>query len=102
MAYKIVYGEDKRSKRGEVSSGVQIQALTAAFLLAFSLGVKQFWPEGTEVLRNHLIPNEDNAIQMAFAELTEGLSAGESLGETVTAFCREIINRAQSEDTPYD
>ena len=90
MAYRVVYGPmPKAAPKGR--SLPRVRVLTAAWLLVFSLGVRQLWPEGREVLRQLLLPGEQTAAQTAFDGMLEELRAGETLGEAVTAFCRQIV-----------
>ena len=102
MAYKIVYGQDKRQKPYPTSSGLRLQAMTAAFLLIFTLGVRQLWPEGAEKLREHLLPDPQNTTQAAFENLAGSLSSGNSFEEAITTFCREIMDDAQTSEESFD
>lgn len=74
-------------KRGPL----RLQFLTTVFLLLFTLAVRQFWPEGTRMLREFLIPGEPTVTQAAFSEMVTEIQAGEPLGDAVTAFCRQIV-----------
>ncbi|MBQ8237774.1 MAG: hypothetical protein IJZ39_06490 [Oscillospiraceae bacterium] len=88
MGYRIVYGKDAFAETGERKS--HLRAMTAGFALALVVLVRIFWPEGTAVLRDVLLPGQSTA----FSQLTEDLRAGEPIGDAVTAFCRSIVEEA--------
>ena len=63
-------------------------------LLLFLLLVRLYWPAGTQVLRELLLPG---ASQTAFAEvqtLTQELRDGEPLGQALEDYCRRILAEA--------
>ena len=88
MGYRIVYGEEPTVRRKS-----RLGLWTAAFLLVFVGFVRLTWPEGTEQLRTVLEPRGDTAA--AFSEMVENVSAGQGMGEAVTAFCRSVVSSAQ-------
>lgn len=91
MAYRVIYGPmPKVSGRGSCDS-FRLRALTAACLLVFSMGVRQFWPEGRDRLRQVLLPGEETLTEAAFQDMMGDIRAGETLGDALTAFCREIV-----------
>lgn len=102
MAYRIVYGADMQKKHKSEFNFLQFQVMTAVFLLLFTLGVRQFWPEGTQKLREVLLPDTQNETQSAFETLAENLASGESIGDAVTVFCQEILHDAELEAPPLD
>lgn len=88
MGYRVIYGEDpfqKKEKR-------HLPAMTAGFALAFVILVRCFWPQGTAVLREVLLPQANGMEQ-----LTEQIRAGEPVGDAVTAFCRGLVEEALGE-----
>ena len=90
MSYRVVYGPMPREKSGR--KGIfRLQMMTAVCLLMLSLGIRTAWPEGREVLRHYLIPGTETVTQEAFGDMIEGLQAGQSVREAVTAFCRQIV-----------
>lgn len=91
MGYRIVYGEEAKPKPEGAWTALRLQALTAACLLAFTFGVKTIWPEGTEVLRQVLLPGEPGITEKAFQTFVENVQEGESFGDAVTTFCKEIL-----------
>ena len=89
MAYKVVYGPMPKIRK---KSGIlRFQALTAMCLMLFSLGVRQVWPEGREVLQDFLMPGDMTVTQAAFGDMLENLENGQNLTDAVTAFCRQIV-----------
>lgn len=92
MGYRMVYGENPFLQKPERYT--RLRLLTAAFALAFALLVRVFWPQGTALLRETLLPGEQEAV---FAQMTERIRAGEPVGETVTAFCRMVVEDAMDE-----
>ena len=87
MGYRIVYGADPFVKKRERS---HLAVLTAGFALAFVILVRCFWPQGTAVLRQVLLPGD----MAAFQQMTAQIQAGEPIGDAVTAFCRGIVEEA--------
>ena len=90
MSYRIVYGPKPAKPQEKRSSHLRI--LTAVFLLLFAVGVRMVWPEGREVLRNWLLPGSPGVTEAALGEMVEDLRAGEPVGESLTAFCRQVIH----------
>ena len=88
MGYRVVYGADPfvREKTGKSRLGL----MTAGFALAFVILVRCFWPQGTAVLRQTLLPGEPGALE----QITEQIRSGEPVGEAVTAFCRSVVEEA--------
>lgn len=88
MGYRIVYGTDPfRTVPREKS---RLRLLTAAFALALVVLVRCFWPQGTQMLRDVLLPEES----AAFQQMTSDIQAGEPIGDVVTAFCRTVVEEA--------
>ena len=91
MGYRIVYGEDPFEEQGKRKS--YLRTMTAGFALALVVLARIFWPTGTEILREHLLPGDNDAL----LQLTENLQAGEPIGDAVTAFCQQIVREAVAE-----
>lgn len=96
MAYRINYGTDASKQHANEGSQLRWQAMTAVFLLLFVLMVKQIWPEGTDKLRDCLLPGGEGT-QAAFQAFAADLHEGETVGEALTAFCRQVIENAQTD-----
>lgn len=94
MGYRIVYGEDPFIEIPERKS--RLRLWTAGFALAFVLLVRCFWPQGTALLRQVLLPRGD-AATAAFQQMTADIRAGEPIGDAVTAFCRDVVEEAIGE-----
>ena len=91
MGYRVVYGEDPFVKP-KIRKG-RLALMTAACLLAFSVGVRCIWPQGAESLKQMLMPKE-TVTTAAFVQMTADIWAGEPLGDAVTAFCRSVVEGA--------
>lgn len=87
MGYRIVYGEDPFEKTERKS---HLRAMTAGFALALVVLVRLFFPAGAQMLREVLLPVENEA----FMQLTEDIRNREPLGDAVTVFCRRIVEDA--------
>lgn len=90
MGYRIVYGDDPIEKAQRKSP---LRSMTAGFALALVVLVRIFWPEGTAVLQEVLLPGED----AAFIQLREDIQAGEPIADAVTVFCQQIVREAIGE-----
>lgn len=86
MGYRVEYGQAS-GKRKEKWDGKRVLILTGIFLLLFAWGIRLYWPEGSVLLRQILLPGE-KAMVSAFME---DLKAGQPFSEAAAAFCREII-----------
>lgn len=87
MGYRIVY--EKREKRKLPIKKIMIfvlGAVTAAVLL---------WPASRNRLREWMLPGDAEVTAEALQGLVSDLGDGESLGDAVTAFCKEIIDGGQ-------
>lgn len=87
MGYRIVYGEQAADIPQPKS---RLRVMTAGFALALVVLVRLFWPSGTVVLQELLLPRE----HAAFVQLREDIRAGEPIGDAVTVFCRSIVEEA--------
>lgn len=96
MAYRIDYGPAEDRKIPNDGRQLRWQVMTAVFALLFVLLVKQIWPAGTDKLRQYLIPGGDGT-QMAFQEFVEQLHGGETVGDALTAFCRQVIENGETD-----
>ena len=91
MGYRVVYGEDPFVKP-KIRKG-RLALMTAACLLAFSVGVRCIWPQGAESLRQMVMPKE-TATTAAFVQMTDDIWGGKSIKDAVTAFCRSVVEGA--------
>lgn len=88
MGYRIYYGKEKAKKY----SFLPIQTLFAALFLLLSAGVRIFWPEGTDALRQILVSEELSQSAQAFMSMVENLENGDSVADVVAVFCQEITH----------
>ena len=91
MGYRIVYGPMPKTRKLRNYRAPRLRIMAAAFLLLFVLVVRQAWPDGAEILREYLLPGERSVTEAAFGEMVTDLQNGQSVGEAVTAFCKEIV-----------
>lgn len=91
MGYRIDY--DKGTARYEVSRNRPWRrfVLTAVCFVLFLVLTGWFWPEGSDLIRDILIPGNDAVTVHAFAKFTEELREGTSIRDAVTVFCREVL-----------
>ena len=95
MGYRIDYSPAVPAKHTQRPRPLRLQILCAACFLLFVLTVRFCWPAGTRYLRQFLLPAKDpgNAMQ-AFHEFVDDLESGVSFPDSVTAFCRDVIENA--------
>lgn len=88
MGYLIEYDKGMTKKRAiyrKKSGAGRILAL--ALLLGTML-----LPAGRTALRNLILPGNEEITAHALEALAEDLKAGDTVGEAVEAFCKEIIH----------
>ena len=95
MGYTIQYGpagkaeaawHAKRRKKSGVILAVCV--LAVAFVAIVLSG-------DFEQIKNYLIPGDLEVTKAAFAQFTENIRQGDTVGDAITAFCREIIDGAE-------
>lgn len=96
MSYRIEYGPPIPPQYIKKSNPMRLQLMTAAFLLLFTLLVRQFFPSGIRELRQLLLPKAHTVTQMALDAFMVDLRNGEPLGDAVTAFCTYIIDHDET------
>lgn len=92
MGYRIVYGPEISSSSSKKGTGLRLRSLVASALLAFSLLVRCFWPEGCEKLRLTVLPEAATQVQIAAEAMVDDLRKGKAMSEALTAFCIEVIH----------
>ena len=95
MAYRVVYGPERKESKQVNGSGMRISLLTVFFLAVFLIIVNCSWPAGRETLQDIFLPVESRT---AFAELVSDIKEGEPLPDAVQAFCQTIIENAELSD----
>ncbi len=91
MGYKIVYGPAEPSHEQGSQHRSRLRIMTALFLLLTCLSVRTLWPEGTTLLRTALLPGAPTPNETAFYHMMTSLRSGEPLGESITVFCRTVV-----------
>ena len=91
MAYRVQYGNGVTySETTRIRLGRTILMTMGIMTVLFSLTVR-FWPEGKQVLDKLTTFHGMQQIQQNLEILVLDLRSGASLGQTVTAFCRDVI-----------
>lgn len=85
MSYKVDY-----PLLGVKSDGRKDFQRIGAGLLAALLTVLLLWPRSREALRNIVIPGDPAVTVWALEEMTRQLRAGDSLADSLEAFCRRV------------
>lgn len=91
MGYRIEYGASETRKRRIPKVKPSVPVMAAGFFALFLLMTVLFWPEGKAVLLDLILPGDGAVTAGALQGLVSDLRAGESVGDAVTVFCREII-----------
>ena len=87
MGYRIVYGKQEKWKFPKKKTLLLVFAAMAMVVM--------LWPAGRNALREWMLPGDTEVTSQALQGLAADLSDGESLGDAVTAFCKEIIQGGQ-------
>lgn len=95
MGYTIQYGPSGKAEtawrgRRKKKTRIRISLVLLAAVCAFGVlagGVEKVW--------EFLIPGDPEITKAAFMQFTEDIRQGGSVGEAITAFCREIIDNAE-------
>lgn len=94
MSYRITYtsfGEEKKRPAGNRKwTGVMAAVLVIALVFG-AIAVKN---TGLRWVQNYLLPGDPAVTAAALEGMIEDLKNGDSLGNAVTAFCREIVDHA--------
>lgn len=92
MSYSIRYGPHK-TKKPEKDSPKKYYYF--GILLVLIAGALHFlWPQGTETLRQILVPWADGPTVEAFQKMLAQVGEGENISDALLAFCREIVSNA--------
>ena len=95
MGYRVEYksfGEEKKlPKVRKYKSAV----LAAALVLSLTGGALTVKLTGLPWVQKYLLPGDPEVTAAALEQMVEDLRSGHSLGDAVTAFCREIMENAQ-------
>lgn len=85
MSYRVEYPGRNGPDRERFRLGIGLQAMTAAFVLLFAMGVRSFWPAGQKVIRQWLRPGP------VTEQFVERLEEGASLTDSLEELCREVF-----------
>ena len=96
MAYRIEYGSAVPPQYVKKTKTLRLQIMTAVCLLTFSILVRQYFPTGTQKLRQLLLPGKLTVTQEALDGLMGDLRNGEPLTDAFTAFCEYIIDHDET------
>lgn len=92
MGYRIVYGPEISCPVREKGTSLRFRCFLASGLLAFSLLVRCFWPDGCEMLQKTFLPEAATQVQLAMETMVTELSQGSTLEVALTAFCRDVMH----------
>lgn len=91
MGYKIIYSGEPVMKKPR-NSNIRLRTLTALCLLVFALTVRLTWREGTEKLKQFLLPTELTVAEAAFSEMVSGIQHGADIPDAIRTFCITVLN----------
>ena len=94
MSYRIVYGPTNIREKTTGDKSMRLRAMTAGFLLAFCLSVRFAYPDGAQKLRELLLPGTKSVTEIAFETFMQDLRAGHEVGNSIEAFCADILEDA--------
>lgn len=94
MGYRIVYGPEIKAQPQRTGSSARLRTMIAAAFLLFSIIVRLTWQEGTEIMRQALLPGDLTVTEQAFSEMITDLRQGEPVADAVTVFCRTVLDEA--------
>lgn len=93
MGYRIDYRPVKKV-RGVEKRTFRLAAFAGIFLMVFVIFACCFWPEGTAVLRDWILPGDPTVTAAAMEELTDSLRMGERVADALRSFCVQILEGA--------
>lgn len=91
MGYRIDYGSVELNRKRKAGNGIRIRNMIAISLFAFAVFVRLFWPNGSDILREYLLPGDLSVAEEAFSDFMNQLHNGEELREAALVFCRTIL-----------
>lgn len=93
MSYRIQYGPQKGEPvKGRLSGGIVKSIAFTAFAAVIIYILSS--PQATAAVRDFLFPGDPAVTKAAFAKFIDSIRGGSSVGQAITAFCREIIEGA--------
>ena len=94
MAYSIDYnaGEIKKVEFKPLRKRVKRKILTFVAIAFTVIGITQ--AVGSDAVKEFLLPGDPAVTEAALTGMIEDIRAGESVGDAITAFCREILDSA--------
>lgn len=97
MGYRIDYIHDMHaSGTGAERNYGRMRALIAVLFICMTLTVKSYWPEGTERMRDFLLPQRVSAGQACFQALISDLRQEVALRDALTVFCTDLLAHAEN------
>ena len=94
MGYRVDYSPVRKVRNAEKRT-LRLPALTMLFFLLFVFLVLSFWPRGSVLLREILIPGDPDITVQALEAFARNLRSGEELSGALEVFCRTIVKEAQ-------
>lgn len=93
MAYQVRYGSGN-GKRSDIPKKKGIGGKVWGAFFLFLLLVRLYWPAGTQVLRQLLLPGASQTAFSAVEIIADGLREGEPFGQALESYCRRILSEA--------
>jgi len=95
MGYRIRYNREKDKQFPMKQRRTWKKRLICLTVLMFLLGCVAEWHNGT-VLKKLLIPGDPAKTEAALTEMIDDIRSGESFGDAINAFCKEILEHGES------
>lgn len=95
MAYKIHYDPSLKLKYPAKRKNQPIRRYISAFALLAVIMTLLYHPGVRQRIKNFLIPGDPEVTLSAGRELVYDIKAGNTVRESVMAFCKEILDGAQ-------
>ncbi len=95
MSYQVVYGSFNRDHPIKSKKHQNKGAFAAVIVAVLILGAMTVRLRALPWVKEYLLPGDPEVTAMALDSLVQDLREGDSLGQAVTAFCREIMEHGQ-------
>ncbi len=95
MSYRVVYGSFHRDQPVKAKKPRSRGAVAAVIVAVLVFGAMTVRLRGLPWVKEFLLPGDPEVTAMALEGLVQDLREGDTFGEAVTAFCREIMEHGQ-------
>ena len=97
MGYRIAYGQKSRKNKGYRWHCLPI---TLLLMILAIINAIYYCSGNFSNLREKLMPWTQPEVQSAFHVLRNEIAQGQPMGDSVAAFCMEILNGSGQEEAP--